>query len=369
MGNVIGKFFWWSAHAVRKARCGKSVYKIMSSVIPSRIVTDAKPLESFRPDAGCSSICCNRLSGSPEYDLQIVIPAYNVAQYVDECVNSVLSQRTSFRYRTVIVNDGSTDGTAELLEKYADVQDVTVINQANKGLSGARNTGIGTIDARYVMFVDSDDTLAPDAVEVLMKKAYASGADIVEGGFERFDANGTLSVHPQVDSDDNRGLSGFAWGKVYRSALWKNICFPEGYWFEDSVCCAIVHPMAERIATVSDIVYRWRKNRISITALSKNDMRCVDSFWVTKRLVADCHSLGIARKREMLEYLVYQVKVTNQRVARMCNPELDRSVFVNTCELFRTYFVYEDFSFSSNPVVKSLFDRDYTGYVLACSLL
>lgn len=82
-----------------------------------------------------------------------------------------------------LVNDGSTDKTPELLERYRADPRVEILTQANRGLSGARNRALEHIRGRYILFVDSDDTLRKGAVEALLSKAMETNADIVQGGF------------------------------------------------------------------------------------------------------------------------------------------------------------------------------------------
>ena len=114
-----------------------------------------------------------------DLDLSIIIPVYNQEKYIEECLNSVLTQKTKYKFETIVINDGSTDHTGELLEKYKDR--VVLRTQENRGFSGARNRGLSDLRGRYLMFVDSDDLLLPDAIEALMNTACESDADIVEG--------------------------------------------------------------------------------------------------------------------------------------------------------------------------------------------
>ena len=115
--------------------------------------------------------------------LSVVIPAYNVGQYVAQCLQSVLSQ--SFTdFEVIVVNDGSTDNSAEIARSFADADSrVRVVDQPNGGLSAARNTGIDLASGKWLMFVDSDDMLLPDAMSTLLALAHDTESDIVCGGF------------------------------------------------------------------------------------------------------------------------------------------------------------------------------------------
>ena len=101
--------------------------------------------------------------------LSVVIPCYNVEKFVQKCANSILVQK-GFDCELILVNDGSKDNTLHVLENLA-IKDnrIKVINQENKGLSGARNTGIENAKGEYIMFVDADDWLEPNAFELISK--------------------------------------------------------------------------------------------------------------------------------------------------------------------------------------------------------
>ena len=101
--------------------------------------------------------------------LSIIIPCYNVEKFVQKCANSILVQK-GFDCEFIFVNDGSKDNTLHILE-YLAIKDnrIKVINQENQGLSGARNTGIENAKGDYMMFVDADDGLEPNAFELISK--------------------------------------------------------------------------------------------------------------------------------------------------------------------------------------------------------
>ena len=89
-------------------------------------------------------------------DLSIIVPAYNSEKTIEQCINSVITQETKYDYELIVVNDGSTDRTKEIVEKFND-EKIVLINQENRGFSGARNRGIDECVGKYIMFLDSDD--------------------------------------------------------------------------------------------------------------------------------------------------------------------------------------------------------------------
>ena len=128
-----------------------------------------------------------------EVDLSIIVPCYNVERYVGDCLDSILSQDATCAFEVVAVNDGSTDGTPQILERYAsnDAR-VRVIHQKNRGFSGARNVGIDNARGRVLMFVDSDDAILPRHIANLWTALEESGADIVSGRYRKMTESGKV---------------------------------------------------------------------------------------------------------------------------------------------------------------------------------
>ena len=115
----------------------------------------------------------------PAPDVSIVVPVYNTEPYLRKCIESIINQ--TFRNIEIIaVNDGSTDNSGGVLSDYASIDNrITVINQRNQGLSAARNAGMKIAKGEYIMFIDSDDWVAPDTCEKAICAAESVSADIV----------------------------------------------------------------------------------------------------------------------------------------------------------------------------------------------
>ena len=111
--------------------------------------------------------------------LSIIVPIYNVEKYLDDCINSILSQ-TFKDFELILVNDGSTDNCGEICEKFKKLDSrIIVIHQENQGVSAARNTGISISTGEYIGFVDPDDTIKSDMYENLIKYSFNGSIDIV----------------------------------------------------------------------------------------------------------------------------------------------------------------------------------------------
>lgn len=193
-------------------------------------------LQSFSPKP--IGTCCTKNTLNLKYDLQIIIPCYNVEKWVKQCLESVLNQQTKYNVLVSIVNDGSTDGTEDIIRsvmtqyKFPEVigggYTLELKTQKNRGFSGARNAALKGIKGTYVMFLDSDDVIIDGAIDKMLDVAFEENAEILQGGWYEFNEAG--------DREERRinKLSGFPWGKLYKSNVMEYFQFPEDFWFEDT---------------------------------------------------------------------------------------------------------------------------------------
>jgi len=108
--------------------------------------------------------------------VSVIVPIYNVDKYVDKCINSIINQTYS-NIEIILVNDGSSDGSRKIIEKYNSYSYCKILDQKNEGLSSARNKGLENVKGEYVYFVDSDDYLHKDAIKLLVEKMNETDAD------------------------------------------------------------------------------------------------------------------------------------------------------------------------------------------------
>lgn len=119
-------------------------------------------------------------------DLSIIVPAYNVENYIRECLDSILNQSID-NYEIIIVNDGSTDKTQDICEEYSNEYSfIKLINQENKGLGAARNTGLQHVSGKYIAFVDSDDMVKENMFTQMLDLAIKKDLDLVVCDVELF---------------------------------------------------------------------------------------------------------------------------------------------------------------------------------------
>lgn len=333
--------------------------------------TARENLANCSPRPAGTAEASNRLL-PPRCDLQIVIPAYNVEKYLSACMDSVLAQETKYTYHVILIDDGSTDATPAIANRYADDSRVTVIHQKNRGLSGARNTGIRELFGKYIMFVDSDDLLMPTAVEALLHTAFRFDCDLVEGSayyvfddhqtvMHRYPASGPIPSPMDV-------LHGHAWGKVYKASLFQNLCFPEGYWYEDSLLSYLIFPRLRSAGVASEMVYGYRINQAGIVKASQGKPKAVDTFYITEELIAAHDQAGLPVDDAYLRYLLHQFRLNQFRLADL-PVEIQESVFVLACGLYERIFPADWTDRRNCALIRALKRRDFGAFRMCCKLL
>ena len=158
----------------------------------------------------------------PAPRVAIIIPAYNAADYIEASVRSILRQSVG-DFQLLVVNDGSTDRTGEILERLAREDGrITPITVANGGPAKARNLALTRVPAgtEYLMFCDADDELAPDALEYALEKG--GGADLVLMGFSILGPDGSRADYCEPEQRLHGGGAPLQFGEQLRRALGKD---------------------------------------------------------------------------------------------------------------------------------------------------
>jgi glycosyltransferase involved in cell wall biosynthesis len=236
--------------------------------------------------------------------ISVVVPVYDVEDYLPACLDSVLGS-TWPDLEVVVVDDGSTDGSGAIADDYAGRDDrVRVVHTANHGLGAARNEGLRHTTGPLVTFADSDDAVPATAYEVLHKQLHRSGCDFVTGSIAWWhpDADDPTRVlvqppwmrrlhkdrsalmidqHPEILGDV------FAWNKLFRRSFWDEaeLSWLEGHRYEDQPTTTLAYIRARRFGVVPDVVYHWRirTDGSSITQ-QRASMADLEDRWTTKRM-------------------------------------------------------------------------------------
>lgn len=333
-------------------------------------------LAEYFPDSKGEVLADNKCVES-NCNLQIIIPAYNVEDYLEECIESVIHQETKYSYKIVLIDDGSTDNTPriadELAKKYANTGKISVIHQENRGFSGARNRGLEELFGEYIMFVDSDDMLCPGAIDRLLSFSYDNCCDIVEGSVWSFN-NKIKKVYyshasKKTLSEKEDILHGQPWAKVYKARLFEGIKFPQGYWFEDSILSFLVYTLAKNKGVVSDFVYSYRINEKGISSLSGGNPKSIDTYWITQKLMEIRENMGIAANEFYFNKIMAQIIINQKRLVML--PEyIQESIFVLSADLVEKYFSKDLIKENKDkPILKLLLKKDWGTFKKYCKYI
>ena len=211
--------------------------------------------------------------------ISIIIPVYNVEKYIEECVESVICQ-TYKEIEIILVDDGSTDRCPEICDSYGGRDSrVQVIHKGNGGLSDARNAGLDIAQGEYIVFVDSDDYIAPDMIEKLYKKAKDKDADMVLCRFACIDEKGkelrraSKPIEEPIWPEDRfwncyyNGDTVFcvvAWNKIYKRDLFRNVRYDVGRYHEDEFMLNRLVEKCRFVDMLEDTLYFYRQRTGSI---------------------------------------------------------------------------------------------------------
>lgn len=243
-----------------------------------------------------------RARGQSSALLSVVVPAYDVEEYLAASLTSILGQSHT-PLEVIVVDDGSRDGTGEIADRFA-AEDprVTVVHQANAGLGAARNIGTTHGTGEYLTFVDSDDLVPTGAYAALVGTLERSGSDLAIGAVERFDGDRRYMMplvreNHRVSSTSVRLEDAplmladcFAWNKVYRRSFWDTagLSFPEGVRYEDQPTLTRALVEAGRFDVLAEPVYLWRvRSDGSSISQQRDDLQDLADRILTKRWSTD----------------------------------------------------------------------------------
>ena len=216
--------------------------------------------------------------------VSIGVPVYNVAEYLPQCLDSILNQ-TFQDFEVILVDDGSTDNSFEICQEYvAKDSRFRLIHQKNKGLAGARNTIIKNVKTEYIAWVDSDDWIEENYLKLLVDTQEKTDADMVTMGHkvyqdgtvyianyaERFgehqNSEGAIPAEYMIEDliRFNLMLPGY-WGGVDRISIYKGVFCKEGYNHEDISSRHKLYLRANKIIAIPDMMYVYRIRSGSIT--------------------------------------------------------------------------------------------------------
>ncbi len=268
--------------------------------------------------------------------LSVIVPAYNVERFLDKCLASICTQ-TFGDLEVLLINDGSSDRTLEICQTWA-ARDprIQLITQERSGVSVMRNVGLRAAKGRYLMFVDADDYLEKNAVELLLALKARTGAQISSGRFVREDVSGN-PLHTRSQLGDvvisgvkayekalfDIGLHSYTWAKIFDRELFEGVEYPEGEILEDYQINFKVFLRAQRLAATRRVIYHYvvhpksimndphavsLRERVFMKAVFERYLHAQESKILTRRSMALLRVKSIRR----IVRTVYHLRAINE---------------------------------------------------------
>ncbi|MFX3888652.1 glycosyltransferase family 2 protein [Streptococcus suis] len=287
--------------------------------------------------------------------ISIIVPVYNVENYLDECIQTVLAQTYS-NWELLLINDGSTDSSGTICDDYAKGDErIRVVHKNNGGLSDARNAGINNCTGEYITFLDSDDGIREDFLETCLTTAIQHDVDIVIGHFFIWDENQQTFYYfvEQSQKDTIELISAqealnrqvvwknfntapfvVAWGKVFKATLFNTIRFPKGKVFEDEYTIHKALLKSDSVALINKEFYMYRRHGNSIMTSDFSLSKVLNNIEALEERIVD---LVLAKKdTELVRQKLYNILLhtKHELEVNQCSDSLEYLRVLNKLELF-----------------------------------
>lgn len=285
----------------------------------------------------------------------VIVPVYNVEKYIEECIDSLICQ-TYKNIEIILVDDGSIDRSGKICDQYAEADcRIKVIHKKNEGLGFARNSGLDVAEGQYVTFVDSDDKVEKNLIELLMDGVNAYGCDTCIGGFKRIAKDGQVvfeeHYEEKIYEEDNvynelfTRMLGSApnkhdairmsvWNVMYSMDIVKNksIRFPSErkYISEDIIWDSDYYKYARKVKVIGSSAYMYRITPESLTQKYKPDMLekiCALYIELCKRVLQDEYKI-MRIQRQFLVNLRSCIKQEKASISKKNNKEIKKAIFL-----------------------------------------
>lgn len=313
--------------------------------------------------------------------ITIIIPVYNVEKYINECVDSLISQ-TYQNIEIILVDDGSKDRSGSICDDYASRDSrIKVIHKENEGLGFARNTGLKVAQGKFVTFIDSDDKADVDLIEKLVNEIHIFNCDTCIGGFKRITEDGVVNYKEQYEDtvfekddvynklfarmlgsapDQHDAVRMSVWNVLYSMDIIRkhNIEFPSERRFisEDIIWDSEYYKYSKRVKVISSTAYNYRITPGSLTQKYKPDMLdkiCVLYNEMCSRLSGD--TIKISRlQRQFFVNLRSCIKQEQHSVSNKCDVDIRNSIK----EIVNNHVVHtvsEEYSLVIHQIKQKLF--------------
>ena len=223
--------------------------------------------------------------------ISVIVPVYNVASYLPQCLESILNQ--DYRdLQVLLIDDGSTDDSGAICDRFAARDSrIQVIHQKNGGAASAKNAGLRAASGKYLSFVDSDDYLEPDVYGFLVKTLEEAQADAVQGAFQEVYRSRrevrplkpeTLEGYDYLLRFPKDFSCALLWNKLYRREIYDGVFFEEGHKIDDEYFTYQGFLQPRKVVCTDQVIYNYRKRASSVMASPESAeqriLDCLDSI-------------------------------------------------------------------------------------------
>ena len=244
--------------------------------------------------------------------VSVLLPVYNAGMYLEPCLDSVFFQ-TYENIELVAIDDGSTDGSADVLDRYAATYGdrMVVVHQQNSGVSATRNRAMGLASGEYLMFLDNDDFLDADCVQTFVEALEGEELDIVLGGYRRPDDSGRIRLEVVLRPEDEWApyYVVAAWAKLIRASFAResHLEFLKTNIGEDAFFSLPAVSSAKAMRVISYCGYNWRYNEASVSNTSQRSSEGLQFRYTMDSLLEGMRERGIGWSDELRHYFVRYV--------------------------------------------------------------
>ena len=270
--------------------------------------------------------------------ISIILPVYNVEEYLIECIESILKQSYK-NYELIVVDDGSTDRSLNIINEYKDkFKEIKIFTQENKGVSEARNLALRYVKGEYILFVDPDDFLDENMIEHMLYRAKKDKSDVVISNYyiyfnkDKYNKfikdilnEGVYSRDEIIDMMLRHVIQGQLWNKLFSYKLLKesNFEFEKGRYIQDIFPVFKAISNANKISYIDESLYFYRQREES-TVHKKNKKLIEDYYYAMVSIIEFIEKNNINVKRN--SFITFKAKVFSVFIYHYTNENLNNNL-------------------------------------------
>ncbi|WP_035416120.1 glycosyltransferase [Bacillus sp. MB2021] len=317
--------------------------------------------------------------------ISVIVPIYNVENYLDMCIKSILNQTYS-NLEIILVDDGSPDNCGSICEKYASKDDrIKVIHKKNGGLSDARNVGVLAATGDFISFIDADDYIDLKFYEIMMNLMINNNVDIVQCDYEMVYEN-KFDVIEQMDANykeliyvkefeilnnlynENYGRTVVVWNKLYKRWIFEELNFPIGKHHEDELTTYKVLHRAKRFLITDRKLYYYvqRENSIMGNNFNYKRLDIIDAYYNQIHFFAENNLIELKEKAinrleaivrgSMNRVIIYNIDNKNKILTGLIEYYKENLYLFNLVpSSFKTKIVRSIIQYLPNPIIRYIY--------------